>query len=91
MKEFSGIRNIQTVCKDYQGVIHNTYHGGHIETYHHVICSILEDVAKQSVTPNFTTPIPGILREVLDNEMAPRDKISLNGLGIKNVNLEVYL
>ena len=91
MKEFSGIRNIQIVCKDYQGVIHNTYHGEHIETYQHVICSIPEDVAKQSVTPNFTTPILGILREVLDNEMAPRDKISLNGLRIKNVNLEVYL
>ena len=33
--------------------------------------------------PNFTTPIPGTLREVLDNDIAPTDKISLNGLGMK--------
>ena len=27
-------------CNDNQGVIHNTYHGGNIETDHHVICLI---------------------------------------------------
>ena len=39
-----------------------------------------EDVAKNFVFPNFTTPIPGTLREFLDNDITPRDKIYLNGL-----------
>ena len=29
--------NIQIGCKEYQGVIHNTYNGEHIETDRHVI------------------------------------------------------
>ena len=29
--------------------------------------------------------MPGFLREVLENEIAPREKISLNGLGITKV------
>ena len=41
-----------------------------------------EDVAKHLAFPDFTTPIPGTLREVLDNNIAPRYKISLNGLVI---------
>ena len=46
-----------------------------------------EDVAKNLAFPNFTAPMPGTLREVLDNDIAPIDKISLNVLGIKKVNL----
>ena len=44
-----------------------------------------EDVAKHLSLPNFTTPIPGTLRGVLDNDITPRYNISLNGLGIKKV------
>ena len=33
--------------------------------------------------PNFATPLPGTLREVLDNDTISRDKISLNGLGVE--------
>ena len=91
LTEFSGSSNIQISWKDYQGIIHNTYHGGNIENDHHVICSMPEDVAKHFALPNFTTPMPGTLREVLDSDIATRDKIALNGLGIKKVNLEVYL
>ena len=40
IKKFFEIRNTQRVWKDYQGVTHNTYNGGHIETNHHVICSM---------------------------------------------------
>ena len=42
-----------------------------------------EDVAKHFAFPNFTTPIPGTLREVIDNEIIPGYKITLNGLGMK--------
>ena len=45
-----------------------------------------EDLAKYFSSPNFTTPTPGTLREVLDNEISPRDKIYLNGLGITKGN-----
>ena len=38
--------------KDYQGLIHNTYHGGHIETDHIFICSIPEDVEKRFELPS---------------------------------------
>ena len=41
-----------------------------------------EDVAKQSVLTNFNTPMPGTLKEVLNNDISPREKISLNGLGM---------
>ena len=40
LEEFSVSSNIQRGCKDYQGVIHNTYHGENIETDHHVIVSM---------------------------------------------------
>ena len=68
--------------KDYQGLINNTYHVGHIETDNRVICSMPEDVTNHFVFPNFSTPMPGTLRGVIDNAMAPRDKIYLNGLGM---------
>ena len=42
-----------------------------------------EDMAKRLLLPNFTTPVPGTLRGVIENDTTPRDKISLNGLGIK--------
>ena len=37
VEEFSEISSIQRCWKYYQRVIHNTYHGGNIETDHHVI------------------------------------------------------
>ena len=37
MKEFSVSINIQKGWKDYQGVVHNIYHGENIETDHHVV------------------------------------------------------
>ena len=42
-----------------------------------------EDVVKHFALPNFTTPMPGMLMEVLDNDITPRDKITLNRLGMK--------
>ena len=83
MKEFSGSSNIHRVWKDYQGVISNTYHGGNIETDHNIIGLIPEDAEKHFAFPNFTTPVPGMMREVLDNDTTLRDNISLNGLGMK--------
>ena len=91
LKEFSGSSHIHRGWKDYQGVIRNTYYGRNIETDHHVICSIPEDMANHFALPNFTTPIPGTLMEVLDNDIAPRDKISLNGLVMTKIKLRVYL
>ena len=55
---FSESRNIQIGWKDYQGVIRNNYYGGHIETDHHVIWSMPEDVANHFMLPNFATPVP---------------------------------
>ena len=81
-KSFSGSINIQRGWKHYHRVINNTYHGGHIETDHHVICLMPEDVENHFELPNFTTPIPGALREVLDNDITPRENIYLNGLGM---------
>ena len=43
---------------------------------------MVEDVAKHFAFTNFITPILGMLREVLDNVIKPREKISFNGLGI---------
>ena len=81
LKEFSsGISH--KGWKDYQGLINDTYHGRHVETDHHFICSIPEDVAKLFALPNYITLVTGTLREVLENNIAPRDKISLNGLGM---------
>ena len=40
-------------------------------------------MAKNFAFPNFATPVPGTLKEVLDNDTTPRDKISLNGLEMK--------
>ena len=76
LKEFSS-GSTHKEWKYYQGVIHNTYHGGNIETYHVVICSMLEDVTKHFAFHNFTTPGKGTLKEVIDNDTTPRDKISL--------------
>ena len=82
VKEFSGSINIHRGWKDYQGSIHNTYHGGHIETYHRVRFSIAEDVEKHFLFPSSITPMKGTLREVLYSDITPGDKISLNGLGM---------
>ena len=82
MKEFSS-GSAPKEWKDDQEIIHNTYHGGNIETDHHFICSIPEGVAKNFLFHNLTTPFSGILREVLDNDIATRDKIYLNGLVTK--------
>ena len=70
--------------KEYQGIINNTYHGGNIETDHHVIYLIPEDVEKHFALPNYTTLVPGTLREVIDNENTTRDKIYPYGLEIKS-------
>ena len=56
--------------------------GGGIKTDHNDIFLMTEDVTKHFWFPNFTTPVPGILREVLDNDTTTRDTISFNGLGI---------
>ena len=44
---------------------------------------MIEDMEKRFEFPNFTTPVPGTLMEVLDNDTTTRDKIYLNGLGMK--------
>ena len=41
-----------------------------------------EDMVKNFAFPNFTTPMPGTLMEFLDNDIVPREEISLNGIGI---------
>ena len=71
--------------KYYQLEIHSTYHGGNIETDHHFICLIPEDVPKPSVFPKFTALVSGTLRGVLDSDTTTRDKIYLNGLGVTKV------
>ena len=48
-----------------------------------------EDALKHFELPNFTTPMPGTIRGVLDNDTAPRDKIFLGGLGMKEVKTGV--
>ena len=73
------------MCKYYLVVIHNTYHGVNVETYHPIICLIPEDVAKHFAFPNFATPVSGTLKEVLYNYTTTRDNIYLNGLEIKKV------
>ena len=45
-----------------------------------------EDVAKHFALPNFSTTVPGMLREVLDNDTTPRDKNSFNVLGMSKDN-----
>ena len=42
---------------------------------------IPEDIAEHFALTNNTTPVIGTLREVLDNDTKPIDKIYLNGLG----------
>ena len=83
VEEFSGSSKIQRDWKDHQGLIHNTYHGGNIETDHQVICSMPEDTENNFELTNFNTPMTGTMREFLNNGMAPRYQISLNGLVMK--------
>ena len=61
-EEFSQSSNIQIVWKEYQGGIHRTYHGVHIETYHQVIGSMPECLAIHILLPNFTASGPGMLK-----------------------------
>ena len=42
-----------------------------------------EDVENNCVLPKFTIPVTETLREFLDNDTTTRDKITLNGLGMK--------
>ena len=44
-----------------------------------------EDGTKHFVLPNFTTPVPWTLRVVLHYDIKPRNKFSLNGLGMKKI------
>ena len=43
---------------------------------------MIEDVAEKFTFPNFTNPVPGVLREVLDKDTTTGDKSYLNGLGM---------
>ena len=72
-------------------MIHNTYHGGNIETDHHTICYIPGKVTTYLYFLKFTAPGTVILREVIENDTTTIYKVSLNRLGVKKVNLEVYL
>lgn len=77
--------------KDYQGIIHKTYHGEYIETHNHVIWLMTEVVAKHFDLPTLTAPGPGNLRGFMYNDIKEINKIVLNGFGVKNVNLDMYL
>ena len=49
-------------------------------------------MAKHFVFPNFATPVPGKLREVLDNSTTKRDKGYLKSLNITKVeSVGVYI
>ena len=51
-----------------------------------------EDMGNHFTFPNFTTSVPGILREILDKNNTTRGKSYLNGLGItKGVSGGVYM
>ena len=51
-----------------------------------------EDMAKHFALTNFTTPVPGTLREVLENDTTPRGKTPLNGLGMtKGKSVGAYM
>ena len=82
VKELSGNSNIQKVWEEYKWVIHNTYHGGYIETNYQVIQSMSEDVANKFVLFKFTVPESGTLREVIENDTTTIYKIPLNGLKV---------
>ena len=69
--------------KYYQGVVHNTYHSGNIETYHHVMFLMTEEIENQIVFSAFTDPGPVTLRGVMENDTTTRDKISFNWLILK--------
>ena len=42
-----------------------------------------EDVSKHFLFPNFKAPVPGTLREVLDNDTTRSDNFFLGGLRVK--------
>ena len=84
LKEFSS-GGSHKGWNDYQVIVHNTYHGGKIETYHHFICSMPEDISKHFALPNFTAPVSETLKEVIYNFTTTRDKFILNGLGVTKV------
>ena len=79
LKYFSGIVTYKR-CNYFQGVIYNTYHGGHVETGHHVILLMPEDVSNYSMFPNFTPPGLGTFKGVIYNDTTDRDKMPPNGL-----------
>ena len=37
---------------------------------------MLEDVENHFTFPNFTTPVPGTLRKILDNNTTAREKVT---------------
>ena len=43
---------------------------------------MLEDIKNKFMLPKFADPVPGTLREILDNGTTTRDKIPPNGLGV---------
>ena len=50
-----------------------------------------EVVAKHFDLPTLTAPGPGNLRGFMYNDIKEINKIVLNGFGVKNVNLDMYL
>ena len=44
---------------------------------------MLEDIKNKFMLPKFADPVPGTLKEILDNGTTTRDNVLLNGLGTK--------
>ena len=56
-------------------MIHNTYHGRHIETDNQVIFLITEGLANYFLFPRFNASGPGTLKGVIDNDTTTRYNI----------------
>ena len=78
LKEFY-ISGTHKVWKKHQGEINNTYHGGNIENDHHIILSTPEDVVNNFTFPNLSTPGPGNLMKVMDNDTKKETDSHLTG------------
>ena len=50
------------------------YCGGNVETDHHFICSMPENVVNPLAFHKFTDPVSGTLREIIENDNTRRDK-----------------
>ena len=74
VKVFYVSRNIQRGWEGYKGVMNTTYYVGHIETGHHVICSMPEETENHFAFPNFTIPVLGGLPQDFDFLAFPKNK-----------------